>query len=91
MARAMGSGLLITSLAGMHAGANQISGDFSLSAKGYLVEDGKIGRSVKQITVAGNFFQLLKDIVETGSDFEFSHGGSASPSVWIKSLSVAGE
>ena len=56
-----------------------------------VVEDGKIGRSVKQITVAGNFFQLLKDIVETGSDFEFAHGGSASPSVWVKALSVAGE
>ena len=30
-------------------------------------------------------------LVETGSDFEFAHGGSASPSVWVKALSVAGE
>ena len=91
MAKAMGHGLIITNLAGMHAGANQISGDFSLGAKGYLVENGEIGRSVRQITVAGNFFAMLKDIVETGSDFEFTSGGAGAPSVWVKGLSVAGE
>lgn len=91
MAAAMGEGLLITDLAGLHSGANQISGDFSLGASGYLIENGKVGRSVRQITIAGNFFQMLKDIVEVGSDMEFTPGGTGCPTVWVSGLSVAGK
>lgn len=94
MAAKMGDGLIITQLEGLHAGANPISGDFSLGAKGYKVESGKIGGAVKQITIAGNFYQLLKDITEVGSDLRFGFPGSAcfgSPSVRVNKLSVAGK
>ena len=37
----MGNGLYIVSCDGMFAGANTVSGDFSLISKGYLLEDGK--------------------------------------------------
>lgn len=88
----MGDGLLLTTLEGLHSGANGISGDFSLPAKGFLVRGGKIGRAVEQITVAGNFYALLKDIAAVGNDLFFGPGGGAgSPSVWIQELSVAGE
>lgn len=89
----LGDGLLITDLQGMHAGANAITGDFSLAARGFVVEDGKIGRAVSQITVAGNYYQLLKDIEAVGADLEFRvPGGSCfgSPSLIVKALSVAG-
>jgi len=90
--RRMGNGLLITQLEGLHAGANGVSGDFSLSAKGYVVSGGEIGRAVEQITVAGNFFALLKDIQAIGNDLFFGpSGGAGSPSVWVKEISVAGE
>jgi len=94
MAADIGDGLLITELQGLHAGANGISGDFSLGAKGYRIENGKIGAPVEQITVAGNFFKVLENIVEVGSDLRFGMpGGSVmgAPSLWIKSLSVAGK
>lgn len=94
MAASIGEGLLITSLQGLHAGANGISGDFSLGAKGYRIEGGKIGAPVEQITVAGNFFKVLENIVEVGSDLRFGMpGGSVmgSPSLWVKSLAVAGK
>lgn len=58
----MGNGLYIVSCDGMFAGANTVSGDFSLISKGYLLEDGKEIRGVNQITVAGNFFDMLKTI-----------------------------
>lgn len=86
----MGRGLVVTSVDGLHAGADAVSGDFSLLAKGYLVENGQKGRAVEQVTVAGNFFQLLRDIVAVGSDLRFPSGGMGSPSVWVKSLTVAG-
>jgi PmbA protein len=85
----MGDGLIITSLEGLHSGANSVSGDFSLAAEGFLVRGGKIVRAVEQITVAGNFFNLLQDISAAASDLEFK-GKVSSPSVLIRELSVAG-
>lgn len=87
------NGLLITSLQGMHSGANQISGDFSLGAKGFRIENGKITTPVEQITVADNFFELLKKIASVASDLEFRPGMSTSigaPSFFVEKISVAG-
>jgi PmbA protein len=85
----LGDGLVITSLEGLHSGANAVSGDFSLSAEGFLVEGGRIARPVEQITVAGNFFSLLKDIDALAGDLEFK-GSVSSPSVLVRELFVAG-
>jgi len=87
-------GLLITNLDGLHAGLNTISGDFSLSASGYEIENGKIKRPVEQITVAGNFFNMIKNIEEIGNDLKFGLPGSSyigCPSIKFKSLAVSGE
>jgi PmbA protein len=93
MAQAEG-GLLITELQGLHSGANAVSGDFSLSAKGYRIEGGKPGQPVDQITVAGNFFDLLLQVQAVGGDMEFGQpGGSCydSPSLLVGKLSIAGK
>ncbi|MCL2170991.1 MAG: TldD/PmbA family protein [Defluviitaleaceae bacterium] len=94
LAAKMGRGLMITSMQGLHSGANPISGDFSLSADGFLIEDGKIVRPVEQITISGNFFQVLKDIEEVANDLIFKSPSAtnnvASPSILVKSLDVAG-
>ena len=90
----LGDGLIITDVTGLHAGANAITGDFSLSARGALVEGGAVRRPVKQITVAGNFFELLKGIEAVGGDLKFSLASGArcgSPSLLISGLSVAGK
>lgn len=90
----MENGLLITDLMGLHAGANPISGDFSLGAKGYLVEGGKIVRAVDQITIAGNFYEVLKTVEKVGGDLRMGMPGSScfgSPSIVVKKLSVAGK
>ena len=86
----VGEGLVITDLAGLHSGANPTSGDFSLLAKGYIIEDGKRGRAVEQITVAGNFYEVLKNIVAVGSDLDFSGSSIGSPSVDVGVLKVSG-
>lgn len=90
----MGEGLIITDVSGLHAGANETTGDFSLMAQGYLVENGKKGRAVNGVTVSGNFYELLKNIEEPGCDVYNNMFGEAisSPSVLIKNkMSVAGE
>lgn len=90
----MGDGVVICNLQGLHAGANAVSGDFSLGAKGYRVQGGKIVGAVKEITVAGNFYRLLENVVCVGSDLRFGFPGSSrfgSPSVLVKPMSVAGK
>ncbi|MCE5344361.1 MAG: TldD/PmbA family protein [Eubacteriales bacterium] len=87
----LGDGLVITEVDGLHAGADAVSGDFSLLSKGYTVKNGQRVRPVEQITVAGNFFELLKNIEVVGSDLRFPSGGFGSPSVDVGTLSVAGK
>jgi len=89
-----GDGVFITSLAGMHAGVDSISGDFSLSAKGFAIENGKLGRPVAQITLAGNFFTMLKDVRGFANDLKFgfpSKSWMGSASMLVGKLSVAGD
>ena len=90
-----GNSIYVTELNGMHAGANAVTGDFSLSAAGYLIQDGKKTNYVKNFTVSANFYTLLADIAAIGADLEFSPalGTSAfgSPSVLVKNISVAGK
>ena len=86
-----GEGVLITEFAGLHSGANAISGDFSLASKGFYVKDGKKAYPVDQITVAGNFFDLLKQITVVGDDLTFPLSSIGSPTVIATGLSVAGK
>ena len=87
----MGDGLVITQVSGLHAGANPISGDFSLIAQGYTVKNGRKDQPVEQITVAGNFYQLLKNIRAVGSDLCFPGSSIGSPSVDVGEIAVAGK
>lgn len=86
-----GESIVITSLEGLHAGADAISGDFSLLSKGYLIEGGKKGRAVEQITVAGNFFAMLQDVAAVGGDMRQFPSCISCPSVLVRSLSIAGK
>ncbi len=87
----MGAGLLITSLMGLHAGTNVVSGDFSLSAEGFLVADGGIKAPVEQITVAGNFYRLLREVEAVAGDLYFAAGGIGAPSVLVRGIAVSGD
>ena len=87
-----GNGVYINALGGLHAGANPVSGDFSLQSAGFLIEDGKKTRRVKSFTVAGNFYDLLGSIQAVASNLEFPGMGTVgSPSVLVEGLSVAGK
>ncbi len=89
------NGLLIINVTGLHAGLNTVSGDFSLSAYGYEIKNGEIKRPVNQITIADNYFELLKKVDCIGNDLKFSlpsgSGYIGSPSLLIRNISVSGE
>lgn len=87
-------GLIITQFQGLHSGASPVSGDFSLAAIGKYIKDGKELNAVEQITVSGNFYELLNNIEEVASDFKLSSptgsGGFGGPSIVVKELNISG-
>jgi PmbA protein len=91
----VGNGVYITDLSGLHAGADAISGDFSLQSAGYMIENGVKTTYVKSFTVAGNFYELLKNIVALANNSHLPRAmGSTTfgaPTVWVDGLSVAGK
>lgn len=86
----IGNGILITDFAGLHSGTDAVTGDFSLAAKGFKVEEGKKTTPIEQITVSGNFFEVLKNIKEIANDLKFPLSSVGSPSVIVDGLKVAG-
>lgn len=93
--RNMGDGLLITSVSGLHAGADPVTGDFSLLASGFEVKNGQIFHPIEGITVASTFGKLLQNIEAVGNDTfvtEPEGGVFASPSVYVPcGIKVSGE
>ena len=72
-----GETLEIVDLTGLHSGANPISGDFSFGAAGFLCRDGARERPVRNVTVAGNFFDLLQGIAAIGDEQHWNAERSA--------------
>ena len=90
-----GNGVYITDLSGLHAGADAISGDFSLQSAGYMIENGVKTTYVKAFTVAGNFYELLKNITALANNSHLPRAmGSTTfgaPTTLVEGLSVAGK
>lgn len=86
----MHNGVIITDLAGLHSGANSISGDFSLAAEGFLIESGNVREPIEQITVAGNFYDLIQNIKDIGEDLKFLPNAIGSPSVFVENIDISG-
>jgi PmbA protein len=83
------SGLYVTEVMGAHT-ANHISGDFSVGATGFWIEKGKKAYPVREITIAGNILDMMKNVDAVGSDLRF-FGRIGSPSLRVKELSIGGK
>lgn len=88
-------GVYITEFKGLHAGANAITGDFSIDSEGFTIENGKIGHAVRSFTVAGNFFTLLQNIRALDSRLSLDYPSGVTvlgaPDILVDGLSVAGK
>ncbi len=89
------NGVYINELNGLHAGANAVTGDFSLQSAGFLIENGRKTKPVKSFTVAGNFYELLNKITALSDTVTFPSAMDStcfgSPSVLVDTLSIAGK
>ena len=81
-------GLLVTELIGM--GFNPITGDYSRGASGLWIEAGQITHPVEEITIAGNFRDMLLGIDAVGSELVW-RSRSAAPPLRVGQMTVAGQ
>ena len=81
--------LLVTELEG-GAGCNPLSGDISIGVQGFLVEQGRRVQPVDSVTVAGNFYDLLKDIRALGKDYQPNLSRLFVPAMLVHGLALAG-
>ncbi|MBI2863524.1 MAG: TldD/PmbA family protein [Chloroflexi bacterium] len=82
-------GLLVWHLMGAGQG-NVLGGDFSGNVLlGYKIENGQVVGRVKDTMVAGNVYDVLKDVVALGSEAEWLGGSMFVPAIYVASLGVA--
>ena len=88
-------GLYITGVMGAHTG-NINQGEFSLNiSSAYLIENGELTGKVKGAMIAGNIYDLFKNVESIGTELEpmrgiFYHMGY-SPMVKFSSASIVGK
>ena len=87
----VGDGVYITDVAGLHAGLNPQSGNFSLQSSGFLIKNGKKDRGLDVITVSGNLVDVFKDVLEVGNDEKVFPSGVSCSSLLIKKIIVSGK
>ena len=91
--RSAGTAFLVKDFHGVHSGANAVSGDFSVGATGHLIENGAIGRPVKEVTIAAPMLDILRGITAVANDLRWlpfggSYGGATT---LVSEMTVAGE
>ena len=70
-------------------GGNIITGDYSVGASGFMVENGELTYPVSEITIAGNFKEMFKNLI-LANDLEMKYSTNA-PTLLINEMTVAGK
>ena len=82
-------GIIIDQVLGLGQG-NIISGAFSNNVQlGYKIEKGKIVGRIKDVMIAGNAIEELKNIAAVGDKAKWIEGKYKFPHIYLKSLSVS--
>lgn len=88
MMKEINKGILITGLLGVHT-VNTISGDFSLGATGFYIENGRVSYPIRGIAIAGNLMDLFSKVSKIGNDIRF-YGNVGAPSLLLNEMDVSG-
>ncbi len=87
---AVGEGLFVQSITGVHSGVNAVSGDFSVGAEGLMVRDGVLAEPVREVTVASTLQRMLQSILHIGGDVEWLPGIAAGQTLAIGDMQLSG-
>jgi PmbA protein len=70
-------------------GLNEVTGDYSIGASGFLIEKGEITVPVNEVTIAGNLKEIFKSIIPA-NDLVFETTKNI-PTIRVDSLVIAGQ
>ena len=80
--------LLVVRLEG-NSGCNPVSGELSIGAHGFWCENGAIKHPVDGVTLSGNYFDIIKNIVAVGNEYRDPFASYKVPALAISELSVS--
>jgi PmbA protein len=88
---AVGDGLYVQSVTGIHSGVNPVSGDFSVGAEGLMIRGGTLAEPVREITVASTLQRMLQSVVAIGGDLRWLPGTAAGQTLAIADMQLSGD
>ncbi|HLW45060.1 MAG TPA: metallopeptidase TldD-related protein, partial [Acidimicrobiales bacterium] len=87
---AVGEGVYVQSVTGVHSGVNAVSGDFSVGAEGLMIRTGVFCEPVREVTVASTLQRMLQSVLHVGSDVEWLPGAAAGQTLAIGEMQLSG-
>jgi PmbA protein len=87
---AVGEGLLVQSITGVHSGVSPVSGDFSVGAEGLVIRGGRLAEPVREITVASTLQRMLQSLLVVGADVEWLPGIAAGQTLAVRDMQISG-
>ncbi len=85
--KAIGTGFYITETIGH--GTNLITGDYSVGATGFWIENGELAYAVSEVTIAGNLREMYATLV-AANDLVF-RSSTNTPTLLVPRMTIAGE
>ena len=70
-------------------GSNLVTGDYSVGASGFIIENSEFVYPVSEITIAGNFKDIFKNLT-LANDLEYKYATNA-PTTLVEGMTVAGK
>ena len=83
--------ILITDVAGLHAGLNVVAGTFNIQSSGYMIRNGKKAEPITLFVVSGSFYEMLNNIEKIGNDLPEKINDVVIPSLLVKGLMISGK
>ena len=72
-----------------NSGCNSVSGELSIGAHGFWCENGVVQHPVDGVTLSGNFFDIMKNIVAVGNEYYNPFSSYQVPALAISELAVS--
>ncbi|MDH5386391.1 MAG: metallopeptidase TldD-related protein [Candidatus Aminicenantes bacterium] len=82
-------GFYLTVAFGLHAGINDVTGDFSIPVAGFKIENGQTRFPIRGVTIGGNLFDFLKSIDKIGDDLTWFQS-TGCPTFSVENIKIGG-
>lgn len=87
---AVGDGLFVTELSGLHSGVNTISGDLSVGIEGRMIRGGELAEAVAEVTIASTIQKMLADVIHVGDDLTHFPWEATGVTISIADMAMSG-